>query len=1213
MAYVYDPINNTLIDDEDKSLGNKLAVLDSDLEKAIQELNERFGPGTVQQGTQGIPQPPIKTPQAIFEFEERMKGRMADGGRIGFDKGGTGNVEGLRTYLRNLPRGAEVNIKELSEKFKVSRSTVSINRTNLRPDTKVAFNLPGTKGSGALQEGILKAYEELGKGKNTTTIDIYNKIKDLDTFKNYNRRELLVMIGTRLRMNKKPFKRTIGATSEAAEETKKIKRDIYLRKKVTQPSIVYKQSKPGGVAEVMDVKFPEKGNRTKAKFKKVIEDYYSIPKDDAKIKAAKNKIIKDFFPDGITNPNWDKLVNFFTADEGIDTKRPYKYGGDKGESQLKSREDRKSRKTIFSDKIFEDRIADEKRNIIKDKRLLKNPNFKYGYEPIDLAHRLSLASSERFNIPQRTGTIGLDRPVVNQVFVEYYQSKLNKVYNLQKELIENRPKNFRKRLEVANELITSIVNDADNRIVGVTIDEKTLKPRLYGDKFAAKYAIDQGLFDTDIKKLKPQDKEFIKNFLVKEQVMREVDTGLDVKNFRNINKDSITKWMNKTDRFKNSELKKQALKILEDNPQITKPQGDLGTKDTQPQIKKLLEKKYNSILTNRINSGIPIDTILSTIADDLNIPTEQVKNVAGKTLRGFGKAATVLDPMFAAADASKAFTEGVSGKEATNYVVARFFEGIANLPALAKGGFDFAVDKAMGKDAKFEMPYEATFAQDYLKNVLEQTPKEVLEARKAQLEFDQNVLPGMTMVDDIDIPASKAEIEAARDRFMDEKGVDLSVLDEPKPDKTFNQFLANGGRAGFSNGGAAGADDNFLKELEFYFTNEDAELPKMQTYKETMNPIEVLNDIIDPRNYPYYADILTRSGLRIGEFGVRILPAVGKLVADTIQKGPFKITGSGKNNYVQDYTDTLPSNIKGTGIFSEFLENITPTTLEKKVGLDKLIKTEEQKQIERGSTVGPKVFADTLGLGAEVTAPIFPGLKLLRAYAANRNLPVNDVTQKLLIKEIDEVLEQRGMNRREFLQATGAGATLILAKMLGFGDELARTTKVAQKVAEKATGGVPPYFFKLVEKIKKNGKQLEPEFDPRVENNMQFEDFVMKENMATGEITIQKIKETGVYTGDDIVEGVVSDELITYRPGENVLGKDGKFYRTADEYEESTVKPDSEGKMKDYEEGLDSIEEIIELLPNKLKMSELEAAGYNVDAFPDNIKQLLINDIKKID
>jgi hypothetical protein len=82
MAYVFDPINNTLIDDEDKSLGNKFALMDSELEKAIQELNEKFGPGTVQQGTQGIPQPPIKTPQAIFEFEERMKGRMAEGGDV---------------------------------------------------------------------------------------------------------------------------------------------------------------------------------------------------------------------------------------------------------------------------------------------------------------------------------------------------------------------------------------------------------------------------------------------------------------------------------------------------------------------------------------------------------------------------------------------------------------------------------------------------------------------------------------------------------------------------------------------------------------------------------------------------------------------------------------------------------------------------------------------------------------------------------------------------------------------------------------------------------------------------------------------------------------------------------------------------------------------------------------------------------------------------
>ena len=78
-----------------------------------------------------------------------------------------------------------------------------------------------------------------------------------------------------------------------------------------------------------------------------------------------------------------------------------------------------------------------------------------------------------------------------------------------------------------------------------------------------------------------------------------------------------------------------------------------------------------------------------------------------------------------------------------------------------------------------------------------------------------------------------------------------------------------------------------------------------------------------------------------------------------------------------------------------------------------LIEKEEQKQIDRGSTAGPKVFADTIGLGAEVTAPIFPGVKLLRAYAKSRNLPADNVTKEILVKEIDEVLEE---NAEEFVK-----------------------------------------------------------------------------------------------------------------------------------------------------------------------------------------------------
>ena len=376
-------------------------------------------------------------------------------------------------------------------------------------------------------------------------------------------------------------------------------------------------------------------------------------------------------------------------------------------------------------------------------------------------------------------------------------------------------------------------------------------------------------------------------------------------------------------------------------------------------------------------------------------------------------------------------------------------------------------------------------------------------------------------------------------------------------------------RTDFSNGGAAGADENFAAELEYFFTNPDAELPKMQTYKETMNPIEVLNDIIDPRNYAYYADVLARSGLRIAEFAGRILPATGKLVSDLIQKPAFKITGTG-NNYVQDYTDVLPSNIKGTGIFSEFLENITPTTLEKKVGLDKLIEKEEQKQKDRGSTVGPKVFADTVGLGAEVTAPIFPGLKLLNSFAKARNLPNDKVTQKILEKEIDEVLKGKGMDRREFLKVTGASATVVMAKMLGLMDVAPKASKVARAapIMDNTVEGMPAWFKDAVYAIERKGilksrgdiKGIEPDFfEITLDTKLGKKKVLMSKNDRNGEITLDWT--TSYYDMELPV-------TITYRPGQsgkqNFLS-DPEFPQSVEKYDVEVDAPEFEYKTVDVD------------------------------------------------
>ena len=111
MAYVFDPINNTLIDDEDKSLGNKFAVLDPDLEKVLQELNERFGPGTIQEGTQGIPTPPKTIEREMFK--NAFKDSLADGGMLV-----KRNFDGLRKGYSDeqLP----VNINKDGNSFRVT-------------------------------------------------------------------------------------------------------------------------------------------------------------------------------------------------------------------------------------------------------------------------------------------------------------------------------------------------------------------------------------------------------------------------------------------------------------------------------------------------------------------------------------------------------------------------------------------------------------------------------------------------------------------------------------------------------------------------------------------------------------------------------------------------------------------------------------------------------------------------------------------------------------------------------------------------------------------------------------------------------------------------------------------------------------------------------------------------------------------------------------
>ena len=275
----------------------------------------------------------------------------------------------------------------------------------------------------------------------------------------------------------------------------------------------------------------------------------------------------------------------------------------------------------------------------------------------------------------------------------------------------------------------------------------------------------------------------------------------------------------------------------------------------------------------------------------------------------------------------------------------------------------------------------------------------------------------------------------------------------------------------------------------------------------------------------------------------------------------------------------MPSNIKGTGIFSEFLDNLVGTegtkVITEKTGLAELIKSEEQKQKNRRSTVGPKVLADQVTLGAELTAPIFPGLKLLKAYAKNRKLPVNDTTKEILNKEIDEVLSAQNLTRRDFLKVTGAGGAIVLAKMLGFGDELATATKVTEKVAKDSVSGVPTYFPDLINIIKTKGTDVtKRQATKDLENVYEYKGYDLYEDVATGSVRIEKV---GGETGEMITDRQILS-LTKGQADETTKKKPLDEYEEVTEYNSRIYKDNFNDP--DYEEGV-NIEEIIEFVKNE--------------------------------
>jgi hypothetical protein len=182
-----------------------------------------------------------------------------------------------------------------------------------------------------------------------------------------------------------------------------------------------------------------------------------------------------------------------------------------------------------------------------------------------------------------------------------------------------------------------------------------------------------------------------------------------------------------------------------------------------------------------------------------------------------------------------------------------------------------------------------------------------------------------------------------------------------------------------------------------------------------------------------------------------------------------------------------------------------------------------------------------------------------------------------------------GGGRRAFLKFLASiGGLTAAAKsgIIGLGE--GTTKKAITETVKKSAGSTypPPYFYKLVEKIKFMGDDVtEKAATQEREIVKRYKDYEMTEDVATGNIVIKKRNEGSFYDQD----GIISDEYIVYKPGQADELTKGK--KPPPEYDEYTVRPDSDGKLRDSEDGLDSIDEILEEVGDTTAMTLKKADG----------------------
>ena len=340
-------------------------------------------------------------------------------------------------------------------------------------------------------------------------------------------------------------------------------------------------------------------------------------------------------------------------------------------------------------------------------------------------------------------------------------------------------------------------------------------------------------------------------------------------------------------------------------------------------------------------------------------------------------------------------------------------------------------------------------------------------------------------------------------------------------------------------------------------------LEKIKIQQEAVKRLEDVNKVVDMEG-----NVIDTSKGIMGGRQIQDSPEFGKKIRETYDKAK----GPGKG---QEMVDALKS--PGAKKSYKIMEDQLGVKLYGDESFEEILEIQRTGKHPRGE---PKAEGGRAGFAnGSPLDPFDPSNKLTAVINAFRKLPRRS-QEKIGFKKFFEIYAEENFAtggragfklgsidkaRRAFLKtmgAAGAGIGALKTGILGLGEKAAPMVEAARETVTQA----PSYFFDLVAKIKMLGK---PGMSISERQNVTvYKNYELTEDVTTGDLRITKQK------GNPDGPGY-KEEVMEYNKG-GVPYED--IGMTRESYDEATLFPDMDGKMKDIEDGIepDSIQEIME-------------------------------------